>query len=252
MDDDKILDVKAVPFRLLKNAWKCHPPFFRVQPHEVHVWKIPVCCFETLPKSLKTLLTDADCAHLEMMRSEKRRREYTVSRSALKCLAGKYLHVNPQMVDVEYQPTGRPGVVSPAGKGEGLNFAWSHSHELLIIAIAHQVLGVDIERASNFHDHPRVKAFLKRNMPHGNADVLMLSRYWTACEALYKLRSTGTLRGFLREDVQATAASGTTFGYHLCFGDYTIAIAMHSAATISCYSQDTDDILAQQMPDSSL
>ena len=240
--DENNLLVKSVTFQMLHKEWLPVLTSFNLSPEDIHLWKVPLAVYNSLSGDAVNLVTQEERHAVERMSSEKRKREYVVSKVVIKCLAGKYLDVEPQSVVVRYTLNEKPEVITPGRYGEKLCFSWSHCHDMFVCGIARQAVGVDVELINNIHQHSRVKALLRQWLPDSQTDSIDIVRYWTACEALYKRYSTGTLRDMLRDE-KPFSDSATTSGYHLSLDDYIIAVAGHKDSTIHCYGVGQDSLL---------
>lgn len=174
------------------------------------------------------------------------RERFTASRLLLRHAAAAILGTAPHLVDLSYQPGGRPYV-----RGcDQIDVSLSHTEEMMVVGITRMGrVGVDVERADRrlAHTGSETQActpFEKRQLDAGGDDARndTMVRLWTLKEAYSKalgqgLRFRFTEFGFALEDSGARlvrpdgtpAGDSWTFGTFPAGGRYVVSAAVFDA-----------------------
>jgi 4'-phosphopantetheinyl transferase len=146
---------------------------------------------------MKTLSAD-ELLKAERFYFEKDRHRFIVGRGLLRIILGQYLKTEPNCLRFSYNPYGKPELVA-AREDCNYNFSLSHSHGLLLIAIARgREIGVDLERLSTglAGRHIAERFFSPGELaticsyPAEQREEVFL-RYWTRKEAYVKAMGQG-------------------------------------------------------------
>ena len=113
-----------------------------LQPHDIHVWHARVA------EHNARLLSPTERAFAERFRFAADRARFISGRALARCLVGRYSGVAPESVVLSFSEFGKP---SPAGIRD-LHFNVSHSHDVVVCAIARRPVGVDVERVEQIPD----------------------------------------------------------------------------------------------------
>jgi 4'-phosphopantetheinyl transferase len=182
--------VKVIEFiRPGPSAWKLD--------NHVHVWKFPV------RDNGFSLLTDPEKEFASRYRFEGDRNRFIIGRQSLRLLLSKYLSVGPMDISIKSENGQKPFVSDPSCK---IHFNISHSGDWVLIAVATEELGIDVEKINPSFDF---KDLLQEHFNEPEqlfiskaADPVSAFYYlWTRKEALTKARGTG-----LQENLKMVSA----------------------------------------------
>jgi len=93
----------------------------------------------------RALLDDEERARADRFRVADPARRFTVARAFLRRTLGEVLGRAPESIVIETAERGKPFV-------RGVEFNLSHSHELAVIAVGEQRVGIDVEHVRPRHD----------------------------------------------------------------------------------------------------
>jgi 4'-phosphopantetheinyl transferase len=156
---------------------------------DVHIWKFPVM------STGFTMLTGSEIETGSRFRFVADRNRFAVGRQALRLLLSKYLSVKPLDIIISEKPGQKPVISSPS---TGTHFNISHSGEWVLIAIANDELGIDIEKIDpgfnmdellQEHFSEPERSFIST----AENPVAAFYFLWTRKEALIKACGTGLL-----------------------------------------------------------
>jgi 4'-phosphopantetheinyl transferase len=117
-----------------------------IGPGEVHVWRIGLAQPEHVTQSHRACLEESERNRADRYYFDRDRNRFTIARGALRQLLGSHLNVDPREVRFVYGPQGKPALEAPLSSS-GLRFNLSHSGEVALLALAHNVeLGIDVEQ----------------------------------------------------------------------------------------------------------
>jgi 4'-phosphopantetheinyl transferase len=171
---------------------------YLISPGQVHVWFafLDVNSFQ-IKKMLATLSVDE---HERAMRFhfEKDKDRFIAAHGILRNLLGKYLEMNPSMIQFEYNSNGKP-LLKPNQGSSILDFNLSHSGTIAVYAISCcGKIGVDIELIR--HDI-EVMEIGKRFFSEAEFNILkrfqhdkiheLFFQFWTRKEAILKAMGAG-------------------------------------------------------------
>jgi 4'-phosphopantetheinyl transferase len=178
-----------------QELYKKIPEIQFIQPDEyswnldnkVHVWKFPATSMDF------SLLSPEEKQVADRFRMEGDRIRFCVGRQALKILTSKYLLVRPSDISIASYRGKKPFVFNPVSN---IHFNISHSGEWVLIALALDEPGIDVEKInpdfdfiSLLDDHfiEAEKSFIANAADPVSAFYLL----WTRKEALMKAWGTG-------------------------------------------------------------
>jgi 4'-phosphopantetheinyl transferase len=184
--------------------WPESPPDGRLPRGETHVWRV---WLGRESPELAALLSEEESQRAARFHFSEGRRQFSVTRGALRLLLGAYLGIAPRDVRLKINGHGKPSL-----EGEGtLRFNAAHSHEFALIAFSLDgKAGVDIEhtqRRLRLEEMSRIVLSEKERadwfeLPEA-AQRQEFFRHWTAKEAYLKALGVGLSRE-LREIVTAS------------------------------------------------
>ncbi|WP_406455998.1 4'-phosphopantetheinyl transferase superfamily protein [Streptomyces sp. NBC_00876] len=151
-------------------------------------------------------LDDGERARADAFASPRARLRYVTAHLALRAVLAEYTGTDPARLRFgrdrpggsDGRPRGRPVLL---GFPQGPHFSLSHSHGLIMIAVATAPVGVDVQRepppgtvdAMLPRLHPEEREGLLRLSPAGRTAAF--TRLWTRKEAYLKGLGTGLARG---------------------------------------------------------
>jgi 4'-phosphopantetheinyl transferase len=198
---------------LLDCAWSL-PVVDPVLSHtEIHIWRAFLDQPLSLVEQLAQTLSAEERARAERYHFAHDRQHFIVARGLLRSILGNYVHVEPDHLQFNSGPHGKPALVQTSS-GNVLRFNLSHSHGLALYAFTRdREVGIDLEyirpiaeaqQIAESYFSVQVRNAL-RNLPPAE-----LSRqffiYWTRMEAYLKARGDG-LTG-LSEELESAKRSG--------------------------------------------
>ncbi len=190
------------------SSWFPPPGTLNLKNNEVHVWRSSLMLTKPCIQGLLEILSPEERKRAERFCFQRDRENYIVARGCLRTILGRYIGIEPSLLEFCYNPYGKPSLTKAFG-GETLRFNLSHSHDIALYAIAynHEV-GVDIERVQLDFPHDEIaKRFFS---PREVAALLALPAnmqqeaffdYWTCKEAFIKARGEGLTLSLDRFDI---------------------------------------------------
>ncbi len=175
--------------------WPTPPEEPRLQPGEIHLWRIPLDDPSRL-ESARAVLSPEEIARAARFVFEPDRNRFIVSHGALRMLLGRYLATDPSDLEFQSGPNGKPSLVQLF---TDLRFNLSHSADLALIAVARgREVGVDVERVQKEilfeqiaeHYFEPTEAWDLRIAPPDER-ALRFFDLWTRKEACLKAEGTG-------------------------------------------------------------
>lgn len=155
--------------------------------NDIHVWKFPV-----MPANFY-FLNDEEKIVAQRFRFDEDRVRFSVGRQSLRLLLSRYLSVQPLDIVLSPEKKQKPFIISPSSR---IHFNISHSGGWVLIAVAIEELGIDIEITDedfsyrellSEHFNPEEEDFITRAMNPAEAFFYL----WTRKEALTKAWGTG-------------------------------------------------------------
>jgi 4'-phosphopantetheinyl transferase len=172
-------------------AWGGGPPEPRLEPGEIHVWRVDLAA---LDDRLAGLLCEEERARAERMLDERARLVWMRSRGVLRALLGRYLQRDLSALRFTLGPHGKPAL-----PGGGPAFNLSHSGDLALYALsANAEVGVDVQLERRQIDEAAIaRRFLTTDDAHRLARLppperrTEFLRAWVRHEAALKCRGVG-------------------------------------------------------------
>jgi 4'-phosphopantetheinyl transferase len=155
--------------------------------NEVHVWKFPA-----IPSDFSEL-NDQEKIVAERFRFEGDRNRYVTGRKSLRNLLAKYHSVDMSDIHIIGEKGQKPQVISP---NSTIRFNISHSGEWVVIALAQEELGIDIEWIDSAFDYSNILmehfGMAERQFISSAENPLSAFYFlWTRKEALAKAEGSG-------------------------------------------------------------
>lgn len=178
--------------------WRNPPPDLQLQPDEVHVWRVSLVVPESVLQQLNHILSETEAARAMLFRFMQDRRRWIVAHGVLRIILSRYLCVDPRLLHFDFNPYGKPFLVSPV-QSTALQFNLSHSRDLALYAFTYtRQVGIDVEYKRADVDYeaiarvsfsPNEQAVL-HSLP-GDVKHEAFYNCWTRKEAYIKARGKG-------------------------------------------------------------
>lgn len=187
-----------LPVTLTKPSFWCLPFPPRLERDEIHVWRTDLNEQSDELQSFLGVLNATERTRAERFHFKKDRDRFVIARGILRMILGRYLHVEPERLQICYGPHGKPALAD-VHKKDRLHFNVSHSHSLTLYAIARErELGMDLEYvrhgfatesiARHVFSPGEIEKFLK--LPPSQRDQAFFN-CWTRKEAYVKAVGKG-------------------------------------------------------------
>src|ERR1700722_3448000 len=125
---------------------------WRLNPADIHVWTISLDVSSADLSVCKRILSSSEMERARSFRFEQHQRRFIACRGLMRMLLGRYLHVEPAVLEFVPGPHGKP-FLSGAFADSQLNFNLAHSEDLALLALTPAgITGVDIERIRPLED----------------------------------------------------------------------------------------------------
>jgi 4'-phosphopantetheinyl transferase len=205
--------------------------------NKIHVWKFPL-----LPVD-GSILSESEVTIARRFRFEADRSRFATARRALRLLVSKYLLADPLTIDIVAQKGEKPFIRFPVTQ---IRFNISHSGEWIMIALAFEELGIDIEKINSSFDFTILLDEHFTNAEQQfirNAENPQKAFYylWTRKEALVKalgrglqenLKTISVLEGEEFKNLNPGTWKIRTFILH---EDYPVSLAYYGFPEEICY-----------------
>lgn len=168
-----------------------------LEPHAVHIWKIPLDVPVAVVQQLETWLAPSELDRAGRFVQEIDRLRFIVSHAAVREILAHYLEVEPAAIEMNVRTGGKPELAD--SHRSDLQFNLSHSGALGMVAVtSHDEVGIDVEQVrSNFDAASIVTRFFSQReiqrwqqLP-GEEKLPAFFRCWTRKEAYLKARGLG-------------------------------------------------------------
>lgn len=173
--------------------WYCAKPSGIIVPSAVEVWRIAVpSCLNSIAELYSVLQPEEQGKAALFTRDEDRQR-FIISRGILRMLLGKYSDRDPRHIEYGYGIRDKPFLKHEKAD---LHFNLSHAGDYILIAVAEQPLGVDIEYYNPDYELREMMQLVFSDeeivFAEQQADLKpVFYQLWTRKEALLKALSVG-------------------------------------------------------------
>jgi 4'-phosphopantetheinyl transferase len=198
---------------LLDCAWSLPPVDLVLSGAEIHIWRAFLDQPLSLVEQLAQTLSAEERARAERYHFAHDRQHFIVARGLLRSILGNYVHVEPDHLQFNSGPHGKPALVQTSSRNV-LRFNLSHSHGLALYAFTRdREVGIDLEYIRPIAEAQQIaERYFSVQIRNAlcNLPPAELSRqffiYWTRMEAYLKARGDG-LTG-LSEEHESAKRSG--------------------------------------------
>jgi 4'-phosphopantetheinyl transferase len=127
--------------------WGVPPDRLTLGAGEVHIWRLSLHAASYHAQTLNVLLGPDETSRARSFHFLRDCDRYITVRATLRVLLGSYLGIAPQEIRFQYSARGKPALAPALNRAHpALNFNVSHSHELALLAFAHNpAVGIDLE-----------------------------------------------------------------------------------------------------------
>lgn len=176
-------------------------PALPLPSDEVHVWCIALDQPSNVQATLAGLLAADEQTRAAQFYFERDRRACIVCYGWLRVRLGRYLGIDPQHLEFERGPYGKPAL-APSSDTTGLQFNLSHSHQIALYAMTRQrEIGIDLEYIRPMPDMEHIVARFFTPSEHvafkalpADRRLATFFRVWTCKEAYLKAIGAGLMR----------------------------------------------------------
>ncbi len=177
-------------------------------PGEVQLWWASLEVSEPEIDLLRRLLTPEELRRAERFRVRDARRRFVAARAALRMVLSRATGSAPDSLTFRYGEHGKPRL-----EGSGLHFNASDSGDFVVVALAAEEIGVDIELSRPLARKDRLAHRICTDgeldawssLPESDCDAALL-RLWTYKEAALKAIGTGLPGGVRNVEVSSPPA----------------------------------------------
>lgn len=180
----------------------------------VHLWYLPL-----IPEweTYLDLLSPRERRRLLEVTDPQRKRQFATGRIGLRLLLADYLGRHPSSIDIGYTATGKPIL-----QNHNYHFNLSHTGNLVVIALSHLPVGVDVECMQRVCAIEKIgKKYFPEQDWTGNDRQELFYELWTAREAIGKavgtgLQVTGPVFNYAVHSLRIEDHGGTVYQLGLC------------------------------------
>ncbi len=190
--------MRLIQLMAYTSNWNLPPDKIELLTEDVHVWSASLDVQEEEMQSLLRILDFEERARANRFYFERDRSRFIVCHAYLRTILAYYLDIEPERLEFNYTPKGKPYLVQRF-RGKELQFNLSHSHEFALYAVTiNRQVGVDLEYIYLFAETDALtdRILTKRERAEwhkstGNERIWSLFRYWTCKEAFVKATGEG-------------------------------------------------------------
>lgn len=185
-----------------------------LEANAVHLWGIELDGSTHCLEQCTEWLDDIERHRAARLVREDLRQRYVLAHGGLRAVLSRYLGINPAVVSLDRQATGKPFLTRELRDRSAITFNLSHAHDRALIAVSKsQEIGIDLEYVRSNIDVAKLSE--RYFTPAEHAAIMQAEeeqratqffRYWVAKEALLKAQGIG-LRGLSDCEISLEAES---------------------------------------------
>jgi 4'-phosphopantetheinyl transferase len=180
-----------------------------ILPREVRLWWSSVQSAESSRSAVLRLLSADERGRAERFQVQGAGQRFVAARAMLRLILSRFSGVEPNRLTFAYGDHGKPRLAS------GLpHFSLSHSGNTIVVAVADDELGVDVEERRELANASRLarrictpRELEKLRMAPAQDFSTLLLEFWTAKEAILKTLGTGISGGMQSVEVEVHSES---------------------------------------------
>lgn len=131
--------------------WRSPPAGLRLAGGEVHVWRVALVGDPSARAVLERDLQDAEIRRAGRFFRPSDRDRFIVGRALLRRILALYLGAPAALIELSYEPGGKPALAEPGDPP--LEFNFTHSSDLALCGLARGArVGIDVERLRPLRD----------------------------------------------------------------------------------------------------
>jgi len=189
-------------------SWPDPPAHWSLQKGEIHVWAENLQPSAARISAFVKTLSEDETARAARFHFDRDRDHFIAGRGLLRAVLARYVGGNPSQLKFDYAPKGKPAL-STSYRSHRLEFNVSHSGELILVAVAHDLeVGIDVEQirpcadyeciAGSFFTQPECETLRNLEEPQ---KLPAFFRLWTCKEACLKATGEGISEGLGQVEV---------------------------------------------------
>ena len=182
---------------MTNDQWLTAPTDLSLSGDDVHVWRVELSRSPLELQELAETLSSDEQVRAKRFHFEQHRQHFIAGRGILRTILGRYLDIEPQALQFEYESRGKP-ILADKFATTRLSFNLSHSQGLALYGVCRRSIGVDLEC---IRENTDVEALAKRFFTEREYEVVrslppnqqqqVFFRYWTCKEAYLKATGAG-------------------------------------------------------------
>lgn len=174
----------------------------------VDIYRIRLDIPETRWAELTAQLTEPERARADRFLPANKRREFTITRAALRRILSQTLNEQACRISIIHQQQGKP-CLDGSKHGHEIRFSVSHSHDVALVAVArNRDIGIDVEKIRDDIEHETLaqrffseSEFTALRHYDGCERLRAFFAVWTRKEAVVKAQGGGIALGLKQFDV---------------------------------------------------
>lgn len=210
----------------------------QLQPHEVHVWPIPLSAWATTAEKHLACLDDHDMARANRLHQPIHRQRFLTAHVGLRYILSQYLPLGPKQLTFTYGTHQKPYLAISENR---IQFNLSHSDEMAVCAVTldHEI-GIDIEKvqpvckldvARRFFNKEEFDQLISTSVPE---QANFFYRIWARKEALIKATGLGVSQGLATFSVMEQNNITTVELHNQIWSLLSLSVHADYACAVAC------------------
>ena len=227
--------------------WLQAPKDIKLLFNEVHIWRANLDKVKPSLDYFTQILSEDELTRARRFHFEQHRQRFITGRGILRSILGRYLDLEPSVIQFSYEPRGKPFLEQNFNKSN-LSFNVSHSQDFALYAMScNYSIGVDLECINSKTD---VLSLAERFFSSSEFAVIdsapqeqqqqLFFRYWTCKEAYLKATGTG-LRDLEKIEISLTPEQPAKLNIPNISGEWSLVEIQpfsHCAGAVAVTSRD--------------
>lgn len=168
-----------------------------LSPDEIHIWHTSIPQWGAALNGFRDIISENERERSEKYRFPHDKQRFVIARGLLRNILASYVDIPPERISFAYNQYGKPSL-SNVPTGGTVHFNLSHSHDVVLYAVAGASIGIDIERVRHDLDVEGIaeRFFSKMERDHLRrlpSEVRHQAFFtcWTRKEAYIKAKGNG-------------------------------------------------------------